>query len=110
MGMLYRTYLDGKVVYACKYCSTHLAKEEDCLSRGFQGKFGTAYLFDGVCNVCTGKLEERDMRTGLYLVRDICCIKCDANVGWTYIKAHKDSERYKEGKFILEINGVSQIE
>lgn len=107
--MLYKTYLDGKQVYTCKRCSTHLARGEDILSKGFQGRLGTAFLFDGVCNVCTGELEERDMRTGMYLVRDICCIKCESNVGWTYVKAHRDSEKYKEGKFILEINGVSEL-
>jgi len=35
-------------------------------------------------------------------VCDINCKRCDTLVGWTYTKAYEPSQKYKEGKFIIE--------
>jgi len=53
-------------------------------------------------NVHAGPLEERLMTTGLHTVADIYCNCCGQNVGWKYEIAHEKSQKYKEGKFILE--------
>lgn len=60
------------------------------------------------------------MTTGLHLVKDLFCNSCHQIVGWKYvllyalytqsihtyliikIKAFEESQRYKEGRFILE--------
>ena len=42
------------------------------------------------------------MTTGRHVVRDIACRQCNETVGWKYDKAYEASEKYKEGKFILE--------
>jgi hypothetical protein len=42
------------------------------------------------------------MTTGRHVVRDINCRGCNTCVGWKYDKAYESSEKYKEGKFILE--------
>ena len=42
------------------------------------------------------------MTTGRHIVRDIMCKQCSETVGWKYDKAYETSEKYKEGKFILE--------
>jgi len=42
------------------------------------------------------------MTTGRHIVRDIQCRQCKEVVGWKYDKAYESSEKYKEGKFILE--------
>lgn len=42
------------------------------------------------------------MTTGRHIVRDITCRQCKETVGWKYDKAYEPSEKYKEGKFILE--------
>ncbi len=42
------------------------------------------------------------MTTGRHVVRDISCRVCGEVVGWKYDKAYEASEKYKEGKFILE--------
>ena len=36
------------------------------------------------------------------MVRDIKCRNCGNTVGWKYDKAYEATEKYKEGKFILE--------
>lgn len=42
------------------------------------------------------------MTTGKHIVRDIACRQCNETVGWKYDKAYEASEKYKEGKYILE--------
>ena len=53
-------------------------------------------------NVNAGEPSERNMTTGKHIVRDIVCRQCNETVGWKYDKAYEASEKYKEGKFILE--------
>ncbi len=42
------------------------------------------------------------MLTGFHLVRDVYCISCHQKLGWAYDCAAEESQRYKEGKVILE--------
>ena len=49
------------------------------------------------------------MTTGRHIVRDIKCRQCQQNVGWTYDKAFEQSEKYKEGKFILEAELLTMV-
>jgi hypothetical protein len=49
------------------------------------------------------------MTTGRHLVRDIACRQCGENVGWKYDKAFEQSEKYKEGKFILEAEMLCNV-
>ncbi|XP_020268566.1 protein yippee-like [Asparagus officinalis] len=53
-------------------------------------------------NVTVGLNEERMMMTGMHTVADIFCVGCGSIVGWKYEAAHEKSQKYKEGKFILE--------
>ncbi|OUZ99076.1 Yippee/Mis18 [Macleaya cordata] len=101
MGRLFLINLEGKI-YSCKHCQTHLGLFDDIISRSFHCKHGKAYLFTKVVNVTVGEMEERLMITGMHTVRDIFCVGCGAIVGWKYVAAHDKSQKYKEGKFILE--------
>ncbi|KAI1816016.1 yippee [Poronia punctata] len=103
MGLAYNTYLDSiSKIYGCRNCKTHLAIHEEILSQNFRGQHGKAYLFNIVVNIDEGEAVERSMTTGRHVVRDITCRQCKATVGWKYDKAYENSEKYKEGKFILE--------
>ncbi|KPM46205.1 hypothetical protein AK830_g294 [Neonectria ditissima] len=102
MGLAYNTYLNSSKIYGCKTCKAHLANHEDIISRNFRGQHGKAYLFHSVVNIDTGAPNERNMTTGRHVVRDIACRQCKETVGWKYDKAYEPSEKYKEGKFILE--------
>ena len=70
--------------------------------QNFRGQHGKAYLFNSVVNIAAGDPSERSMTTGRHIVRDINCKQCRETVGWKYDKAYESSEKYKEGKFILE--------
>ncbi|KAI8436554.1 hypothetical protein MSG28_010081 [Choristoneura fumiferana] len=52
----------------------------------FQGSQGRAYLFNSVVNVGCGPAEERVLLTGLHAEH-----------------AFESSQKYKEGKFIIEL-------
>lgn len=101
MGRIFVVELEGRS-YRCKFCKTHLALAEDLVSRSFHCRRGKAYLFNNVVNLVVGALEERLMLSGLHTVADIFCCCCGQIVGWKYENAHERSQKYKEGKFVLE--------
>ncbi|PPQ63531.1 hypothetical protein CVT24_004759, partial [Panaeolus cyanescens] len=61
-------------------------------------------------NVIEGEPEDRPMTTGTHTVRDIYCCKCSTTLGWKYDKAFEDSQKYKEGKYILERNLLVDVQ
>mmetsp|Transcript_11839 Transcript_11839/g.13645 ORF Transcript_11839/g.13645 Transcript_11839/m.13645 type:complete len:128 (+) Transcript_11839:199-582(+) len=93
---------DGKNVYSCSHCRTHLTMREEMISKAFQGHNGRAFLFNSAINVSLGPKEERYLITGPHVVCDVHCVKCDNIVGWKYERAPNNGERYKVGKFIFE--------
>lgn len=95
-------YLDGPQIYSCVQCRTHLTSHDDVISKSFHGRHGRAYLFDHCVNVSIGEAEDRMLITGLHCVCDIFCKRCKSMVGWTYARAYETSQKYKEGKFIIE--------
>eukprot|EP01089_Gocevia_fonbrunei_P018692 TRINITY_DN639_c0_g1_i2.p1 TRINITY_DN639_c0_g1~~TRINITY_DN639_c0_g1_i2.p1 ORF type:complete len:111 (+),score=6.08 TRINITY_DN639_c0_g1_i2:99-431(+) len=102
MGRLFKIYLSGSHIYVCSKCNTHLSRPEEIVSKAFRGKHGPAYLFSKVVNVSAGPQEDRILITGLHTVADIFCNECQSCVGWTYYEAFEETQKYKEGKFILE--------
>jgi len=102
MGRLYTVQLNGTRIWVCSTCNVHLSLHEEIISKQFQGRHGKAYLFNNVVNVCAGKREDRKLITGLHTVADIHCNSCYTVLGWKYEHAFEDSQKYKEGKFIIE--------
>ena len=44
--------------------------------------------------------------TGQHTVSDISCSVCGSVLGWKYVEAQEESQRYKVGKFILETKRI----
>ncbi|KAJ9160621.1 hypothetical protein NKR19_g3081 [Coniochaeta hoffmannii] len=57
-------------------------------------------------NIKIGSRENRQLVTGAHVVADISCAVCGTKVGWKYVQATEQSQKYKEGKFILETQRV----
>ncbi|XP_004363471.2 hypothetical protein CAOG_03743 [Capsaspora owczarzaki ATCC 30864] len=93
MGQLFFQYLSGRRVYACAACQIHLTRHDDIVSKAFHGTHGRAYLFEKVVNVQTGEPVERPMTTGIHI-----------------IKAYEESQKYKEGKVILEKALINEVD
>lgn len=43
------------------------------------------------------------MTSGAYTIQEIMCLRCSSYLGWKMIHAHERTERWKEGKHILEL-------
>ncbi|KAL0942324.1 Yippee family protein [Colletotrichum truncatum] len=111
----------------CSTCSSDIAFSSQIVSKGFTGRYGRAYLVaptvpapprspgtiansaagpEMLANVRIGKCENRQLVTGWHVVADITCLLCSAKLGWKYVDAKELSQKYKVGKFILEVERV----
>uniref|UniRef100_A0A8C3HFH2 Protein yippee-like n=1 Tax=Chrysemys picta bellii TaxID=8478 RepID=A0A8C3HFH2_CHRPI len=103
-----REYLSPIDLASCpRGCSAYGSRgalAETLWGASFQGSQGRAYLFNSVVNVGCGPAEERVLLTGLHAVSDIHCESCKTTLGWKYEQAFESSQKYKEGKYIIELS------
>ncbi|KAF1802401.1 yippee-like protein, partial [Mucor lusitanicus] len=104
----HRHYLTSNHIFSCNSCHCHLIDQQSIMSRNFQGRNGPAYLVNQVCNVTIGTKEERMLLTGIHTVADIACTQCHVKIGWKYLRALEEPQKYKEGKYIVEKSRVSK--
>ncbi|KAJ1333826.1 protein yippee-like 5 [Microdochium nivale] len=108
----------------CSTCSSDFAYCSQVISKGFTGRYGRAYLVapappdqsqgsgqsqgqdSGLLNVKIGRSETRLLVTGSHVVADMTCAVCQARIGWKYVDAKEESQKYKVGKYILETQRV----
>jgi hypothetical protein len=57
-------------------------------------------------NTHTHKAVPRQLVTGAHTVADISCTTCNTILGWKYVEAKEEGQKYKVGKFILETKRV----
>ncbi|KAG5561710.1 hypothetical protein RHGRI_004677 [Rhododendron griersonianum] len=103
MGRVFLVELEGRS-YRCRYCHSPLALADDVVSR-----VSSLSLWMYLCmhvfvyvNVSVGPTEERTMISGLHTVSDVFCCCCGQILGWKYVTAYDKTQKYKEGKFVLE--------
>eukprot|EP00301_Raphidiophrys_heterophryoidea_P019286 c4246_g1_i1.p1 GENE.c4246_g1_i1~~c4246_g1_i1.p1 ORF type:complete len:111 (-),score=15.88 c4246_g1_i1:89-421(-) len=102
MGKIFKAYLSSDKIYSCLNCGTHFTQQDSLISKAFLGRYGRAFLFDKVVNVNFGPVEVCQLTTGMHTTREVYCVSCADYVGWKYEEAFEESQKYKEGKFILE--------
>ncbi|KUJ15757.1 yippee-domain-containing protein [Mollisia scopiformis] len=117
----------------CITCATDIALASQIVSKGFTGRHGRAYLVsapislsqasypppipnstnkdhewkpDELINTKTGRRVNRELLTGMHVVADVSCNICATTLGWKYVDAKEPSQKYKVGKFILEMKRV----
>ncbi|KAL5160799.1 Protein yippee-like [Glycine soja] len=88
--------------YCCFKCQNLVAFHDDIVSKDFQASNGRAFLFSHAMNIILGPKEDRQLITGLHTVADVYCSDCGEELGWKYIKAYEETQKYKEGKCVLE--------
>jgi hypothetical protein len=104
---------DTPSVTACRKCHAHITDGRHLVSRAFQGTTGRAILYSHVLNTLTinhaATDEEerrvglrRSMTTGMHTILDAVCVQCGTVLGWFYVEAEEESQKYKEGKWCLE--------
>lgn len=119
-------YLDGHVSYLrCAGCASHLCLTSQIISKGFTGRHGRAYLVSAepvasavsisasssptasLPNTILEHPAPRQLVTGAHTVSDVSCTFCGTVIGWKYVAAEEESQRYKVGKFILETKMIT---
>ena len=125
------SYLSGNASHLrCARCASDLALSSQIISKGFTGRHGRAYLvapstssispnpiglstakakndaLPNLPNTYTHKPVPRQLVTGAHTVGDISCAQCGSVLGWKYVSAEEEGQRYKVGKFILETKRV----
>ncbi|PGH31642.1 protein MPE1 [[Emmonsia] crescens] len=120
-------FLQGHKSYLrCARCSADLCLTSQIISKGFTGRHGRAYLVsanpstDAISIAPTSSLQRtslpntvtqqplpRQLVTGAHTVSDIICRFCGSLLGWKYVAAEEESQKYKVGKFILETKKIS---
>jgi hypothetical protein len=114
------SYLPTPTSYLrCHKCLSDLLPTSHIISKGFTGRFGRAYLVTppsttpfanqpsgDIPNTLTHKPVPRQLVTGAHTVSDISCKSCGTVLGWKYVDAKEEGQRYKVGKFILETKRV----
>lgn len=126
-----QTFLTGHTSHLrCARCLSDLALSEQIVSKGFTGRHGRAYLVSphtsahapfpasggsarernealpNLPNTYTHRPVPRQLVTGAHTVSDISCAQCGSVLGWKYVAAEEEAQRYKVGKFILETKRV----
>ncbi|PBP16445.1 yippee family protein [Diplocarpon rosae] len=106
----------------CVTCASDIAFADQIVSKGFTGRHGRAYLVslpptevsmssgkkgvDGLPNTKIGRSVNRELLTGQHIVADVSCYICDTVLGWKYVDAREEAQKYKIGKYILEMKRV----
>ncbi|PVH13740.1 uncharacterized protein CXQ87_001858 [Candidozyma duobushaemuli] len=97
-------------IFVCNECSAHLCLSNLVISDQFTGASGHAYLVDKLINVQPdGPDQEKQFRTGVYIVNDIRCSQCRTRLGWFYKKSAAYAEAYKEGKYVVERAFIREV-
>ncbi|KAK7692349.1 hypothetical protein QCA50_003974 [Cerrena zonata] len=92
----------GHPVFECSKCSAVIALQDEVISKAFSGRDGRGYLMHSATNLKLGKKEDRALLTGVHTVADVYCLGCNERLGWYYMKASDSTQKYKEGKYLLE--------
>jgi len=92
----------GHPTFSCSQCSAVVALQDELISKSFSGREGRGYLMHSATNVKLGRREDRPLLTGVHTVADVFCLGCNDRLGWYYHKAADYSQKYKEGKYLLE--------
>lgn len=106
----------------CVTCSSDIALADQIVSKGFTGRHGRAYLVSpppaevsasggkkdksGLPNTRIGRSVNRELLTGQHVVADVSCNICGVVLGWKYLDAKEAAQKYKIGKYILEMKRV----
>lgn len=110
-------------LFQCSRCLTDLIFSDQIISKGFTGRWGQAYLVAPTlspvasspareCSLPNTTLHEpvrRELSTGPHTVSDMSCLHCGRTLGWKYVAAQDDTQKYKVGKFVLEANRVCKV-
>ncbi|KAL7268460.1 hypothetical protein RUND412_008915 [Rhizina undulata] len=104
--------IHGNIEYLkCKHCRSDICFATRIISKGFIGRHGRAYLVNRLQTEQITLLPEmeRPLVTGYHKVSDVACKICGYILGWKYVNAEQEDQRYKIGKYIIERERVTRV-
>jgi len=93
---------------ACKQCGALICSLKSLVSSSYRGFAGKAALTAEATNVRYDRPSIQLMTSGAYTIQEIMCSGCSSYLGWKMIHAHERTERWKEGKHILELEFLQE--
>ncbi|KAL4519537.1 hypothetical protein Ndes2526B_g01875 [Nannochloris sp. 'desiccata'] len=111
MGRLFVEYIEEGCgsKYACK-CGLDVAGEESLVWEGIMGSNHPALLFRRSVNLDSfGPKREECLSTGKYVLQDVACRACSANLGWKYVHAEAQDQKYKEHCLLLKLEELQRV-
>ncbi|KAK6740962.1 hypothetical protein RB195_009047 [Necator americanus] len=102
MPRVFLEHWGGRRTFSCEKCGTYLSNRQEVVS--------TRDLRDGTRLAPAASSWNRAECKLIFDVRDVFCLVCDTKLGWLYEFTHENTERYKEGKCILERRLVREME
>jgi ribosomal protein S26 len=101
-------YLTGHVsCLRCSKCGAELCLVSAEPTASAVSMSGSASQAESLPNTVMQRPVPRQYVTGLHTVCDISCAFCGNVLGWKYVSAEEESQRYKVGKFILETKRIA---
>jgi len=98
---------------ACKNCQACITSHIVLLpltatysSRVFRGYLGKASLFTQTYNVKLSDVRMQLMTSGAHAMQQITCSTCESYLGWKIIRTDDESEKWKEGSYLLELENL----
>ncbi|KZT23947.1 yippee-domain-containing protein [Neolentinus lepideus HHB14362 ss-1] len=93
----------------CKTCHAHITDMDFLLSRSFTGFCGKAALFASISStgIILAPPTARLMYTGAHTIQELACRRCRGYLGWKILRAHEWSEKWKDGRFLLELAALT---
>lgn len=89
--------------FVCSSCSLDVGMQSHIIWEGYMGANKSAYLFSEVRNLePASEPRKQQLSTGHFLLQDVRCKSCSTALGWTYLKAWHQDQKYKEGTTIVQ--------
>jgi len=102
----------SQIIFKCSKCKAEIVSDKGLIWEGFMGQGRPAFLFrlDSVVNVeeC-GEPRKQELSTGEYALIDVRCRICFASLGWRYLSASNEEQKYKEGATLIDQSALLKI-
>jgi hypothetical protein len=95
--------------YICR-CGCEVSSEHALVWEGFMGANVPALLFRRGINIDhIGPHRRETLSTGTYLLVDVVCRLCRCKLGWRYLEAEKEDQKYKVQCVLLKEQDLTRI-
>lgn len=94
----------------CVSCGRDVASCGRIIWEGYMGAQEPAFLMRSTVNLeQAGSPRHEHLSTGLYTLMDVVCSGCHSPMGWQYLQASHEDQKYKEGATLLRHSMLKKV-